>query len=41
LSGQRSVARTHFRRMLELDPENAEATEALQALDQFAPGVGA
>lgn len=34
LSGQAGVARSHFRRMLELDPQNAEAAEALQALDR-------
>lgn len=35
LSGQRSVARTHFRRIIELDPQNAEATEALAAIAQL------
>ena len=35
LSGQRSVARTHFGQILELDPGNPEATEALQALAQL------
>ncbi len=35
LSGQNAVARTHFRAALQLDPANAESTEALQALEQI------
>lgn len=35
LSGQGAIARTHFRAALQLDPANAESTEALQALEQI------
>ncbi len=35
LSGQNATARTHFHAALRLDPANAEATEALQALEQI------
>lgn len=35
LSGQSAVARTHFRAALQLDPDNTESTEALQALEQI------